>query len=62
MKRGDIIELIYQAAGSGKISQRHVRILRVTESYVNAYCYKRGGIRIFRRSGILATHVIRLAS
>jgi hypothetical protein len=29
MKRGDIIELIYQASGSGKMSQRRVRILRV---------------------------------
>lgn len=60
MKRGDIIELIDQTSGSGKVSQRHVRILRVTESYSKAYCYTRGGI--FRRTGSLATYVIQLAS
>ncbi|SFF99680.1 hypothetical protein SAMN02982927_00335 [Sporolactobacillus nakayamae] len=44
------------------MSQSHVRFLNVTESYSKAYCYTRGGSRIFHRSGILATHVIRLAS
>lgn len=60
MRPGDIIEIIYQAK-DGKLSQRHVRVIEVGETYVKAYCYSRKQVRIFQRDGILASRRIKSA-
>jgi predicted DNA-binding transcriptional regulator YafY len=60
MKRGDILEIIYQSK-DGKFSQRNVRIVEVGETYIKAYCYTRKQTRIFTKDGILAQRKIRSA-
>lgn len=60
MNSGDIVEIIYQDK-SGKFSQRYIRIIRVTETYVKAYCFTRRQIRIFSSSQILAMRKVKSA-
>ncbi|RYM05643.1 hypothetical protein EWH99_05425 [Sporolactobacillus sp. THM7-7] len=54
MKKGDIFEIIYLGKHEKGMSQRHVRIIAVTDGYVKAYCYTRRQIRVFKRKNILA--------
>ncbi|MCO7125167.1 hypothetical protein NIE88_05185 [Sporolactobacillus shoreicorticis] len=53
MRPGDVLEIIYQAK-DGSFSQRHIRIIEIGESYLNAFCYNRRKVRIFSKGGILA--------
>lgn len=58
MKTGDIIEIIYQSK-SGIFTQRHIRIIEITETYIKAYCFTRRQIRIFSSIRILAMQKVR---
>lgn len=58
MKIGDIVEIIYQAR-SGALTQRYVRIIEVTETYIKAYCFTRRQIRIFSSIRILAMQKVK---
>ncbi|EST12029.1 hypothetical protein P343_07815 [Sporolactobacillus laevolacticus DSM 442] len=60
MKRGDILEIIYQSKKS-EFYKRQVRVILVGETYVKAYCYSRKTVRIFSKDGILAQRRIRSA-
>lgn len=58
MKTGDIIEIIYHSE-SGIFTQRHIRIIEITETYIKAYCFTRRQIRIFSSIRILAMQKVR---
>lgn len=60
MKRGDILEIIYQSK-SRVFSQRHIRVIEVGEMYVRAYCYSRRQVRIFSLDRILASQRVKSA-
>ncbi|MFC7392001.1 hypothetical protein ACFQRG_03320 [Scopulibacillus cellulosilyticus] len=50
---GEVIEIIY-IDKAGKLSQRHAKIIDVTDHYLKGYCYNRRCVRIFLLKNILA--------
>jgi len=51
--RHKIITIMYQA-NDKKISQRHIKVIRVKDNDIEAYCYLRHQIRHFRKENILS--------
>jgi predicted DNA-binding transcriptional regulator YafY len=49
---GDIIEMIYMDA-SGRLTQRHVRVVSVQDARLVAFCYLRREVRCFVIANIL---------
>lgn len=60
MRSGDIVEIIYQAK-DGRFSRRHIRVINDGEKYLEAYCYMRKNVRIFKKENILAENRIKRA-
>lgn len=53
MKRGYVIEIIYQSK-RGVFSKRYIRVIECGETYIKAYCSRRK-IRMYKRDGILVS-------
>jgi predicted DNA-binding transcriptional regulator YafY len=49
----NIITIMYQTKDN-KISQRDIKVMKVEDNNIEAYCYLRHGIRRFRKENILA--------
>jgi predicted DNA-binding transcriptional regulator YafY len=60
MKRGDVLEIIYQSK-RGEFTKRNIRVIEIGDAYVKAYCYTRHMVRMFNKDGILAHQRIRSA-
>ncbi|TCP29800.1 hypothetical protein EV207_10892 [Scopulibacillus darangshiensis] len=58
MDKGDIIELIY-IDKSNHLTQRVIKVLDATDTYVKGYCYSRKEVRCFQRPNILGTKIIK---
>jgi len=56
VRRNEPVEIIYMDNRAGAITQRQIRIYRMTAETVQAYCYERKAVRTFRRDHILAAH------
>ncbi|MCD1258853.1 hypothetical protein B5M42_008390 [Paenibacillus athensensis] len=54
---GGQMEIIYMDR-EGKLTQRRIRILAVSDEDVKAFCYTQRGPRVFRLERILAAAVI----
>jgi predicted DNA-binding transcriptional regulator YafY len=54
---GDVALIIYLDR-AGRISQRRVRIDSVIDGKIRAYCYLRGGIRLFHSDRVLAFRIL----
>lgn len=54
MRVGDVMVIIYQNK-SGQFSKRRVRIIKIGDSYLVAYCYTRHQVRTFSVERILAS-------
>lgn len=54
VRRNEPVEIIYMDHRAGVITQRLIRIYRLTAETVLAYCYERQAMRTFRRDRILA--------
>ena len=50
------IELIYMGA-DGKLSQRIIRVLSITDIHVKAFCYSKRKLRTFRKENILSGQI-----
>ncbi|MCL1632303.1 transcriptional regulator [Sporolactobacillus sp. CPB3-1] len=57
MRRGDIVDMIYQD-GQGHFTRRRIRILFVSKTMIRAYCYLRHQKRTFAVERILASRTI----
>ncbi|HET7579949.1 MAG TPA: hypothetical protein VFK33_11775 [Bacillales bacterium] len=53
---GDIVKLIY-IDRAGRLTERFVRVLSISNDLLVAYCYYRKAPRSFARSNILAAEV-----
>ncbi|MFD2616179.1 hypothetical protein [Terrilactibacillus laevilacticus] len=58
MRKGDIIQLIYLDK-KNNISQRTIRVIAVSDSYIKAYCYTKKAQRIFKKENILGSKIIK---
>jgi len=56
MENQQPIELIYMGA-DGKLSQRIIRVLSITDTHVKAYCYSKRKLRTFRKENILSGQI-----
>lgn len=52
------IQIIY-IDSNNLISQRTIRVLAVTESYIKAYCYTKKQFRIFKIENVLSADYIK---
>ncbi|HET7628082.1 MAG TPA: hypothetical protein VFK44_06790 [Bacillales bacterium] len=57
-EKGDIVQMIYMD-GQGRLSERYVRVLAVTEDLFTAYCYYRRRPRTFAVRNVLAAELKR---
>lgn len=57
-KRGDIIQLIY-LDHSGRLTQRYVRVITISDDLLVGYCYYRRKPRSFARKNILSAQLER---
>ncbi|WP_100487856.1 hypothetical protein [Sporolactobacillus pectinivorans] len=60
MHQGDIVEIIYQDS-NGKFSQRYIRIISASGTYVKAYCFTRHKIRTFLKARIFSVKQVKSA-
>lgn len=54
MRPGDIVVIIYQDK-SGNFSKRRIRVISISDNYINAYCFSRRQIRTFFRDRVFST-------
>ncbi|MCA0969046.1 hypothetical protein LCM20_00415 [Halobacillus litoralis] len=47
------LDIIY-VSKSGDVTQRTIRVVRIREDHVAAYCFERREVRTFRRENILS--------
>lgn len=57
-EKGDLLQIIYEDQ-RGKLTQRFVRVISLTDDLLIAYCYYRKKPRAFARKNILALHLKR---
>lgn len=50
------IQIIYH--GSGGITQRKIKVLKIDDEKITAYCYSKHGIRTFKIELILGASII----
>jgi predicted DNA-binding transcriptional regulator YafY len=51
-----VITIIYQKGS--EITKRNIRVLKITDDSIEAYCYLRHQVRRFKRSSILSAAFI----
>ena len=56
MRNKKVIQIIYH--GSGGITQRKIKVLKMDDVKVTAYCYTKKGIRSFKLDSILGASMI----
>lgn len=56
LRNKKVIEIIYH--GSQGITQRKIKVLRMDEHKITAYCYTKKGIRSFKLDAILGASLI----
>jgi predicted DNA-binding transcriptional regulator YafY len=49
-----IITIIYMNKKNNKISQRNIKVLKMQDDEIEAYCYLRHQVRHFKKENILA--------
>jgi predicted DNA-binding transcriptional regulator YafY len=59
-QKGDIVELIY-IDQSGKLSQRHVKVIEHNSKRLISYCYNRKKFRSFKSENILGIRKVKSA-
>lgn len=52
LENHQVIVIIYQKGN--EITKRKIRVIRITDNDVEAYCYLRGQIRHFKKENILS--------
>lgn len=55
------VELIYYGANH-KLSQRVVRIISISDTHINAYCFTKRQLRIFRKENILSCQSLKVTA
>ncbi|MFS0781458.1 hypothetical protein [Bacillus sp. 1P06AnD] len=50
---GEIVEMIYMAKDN-TISQRKIKVLQISNTYIRTYCYLKNQIRVFKLENILS--------
>lgn len=49
-----IISIIYMNRSDNKLSQRNIKVLKIQDDEIEAYCYLRHQVRRFKKENILA--------
>lgn len=49
-----IISIIYMNKSDNKLSQRNIKVLKIQNDEIEAYCYLRHQVRHFKKENILA--------